>query len=229
MRAIALDDEPLGLDVIKTFCERTDDLQLEQTFTEPTRALVYLREHKIDLLFLDVRMPGMSGIEFYKAVGQNTMVIFTTAYSEYAVEGFNLSAIDYLLKPIQYDRFAKAVNKAREYYEYLDKQDDSKNRYLFLRIDYSLVKIDTHDIVYIEGLDNYLKIHLRAGKPLIVRMSLKAMSEQLPEERFQRVHRSYIVSVNDILSVRNKTIHTELADIPVGTNYESVVDKIINL
>lgn len=227
MQAIAIDDEPLALDVIRAFCDRTASVSLDKVFTEPTEALKYLRKHPVDLLFLDVRMPAMSGLDFYKALGQNAMVIFTTAYSEYAVEGFNLSAIDYLLKPILYERFVQAIGKAEDYQRFLHSKD-SQPQYLFLRIDYSLVKLAVGDIVYIEGLDNYLKIHVRNGKPLVVRMSMKAMNEKLHEQQFLRVHRSYIISTKDIESVRNKQITIGGAIIPVGTNYEQVVRDMMN-
>lgn len=226
IKAIALDDEPLALDVIRAFCDRTDIVELVKTFTGPTEAMKYMRKHPVDLLFLDVRMPAMSGIDFYKAVGQSTMVIFTTAYSEYAVEGFNLSAVDYLLKPIQFDRFMQAVNKATEYDNFLHNKETGEERYLFLRIDYSLVKLSIDDIVYVESMDNYLKIHTRNGKPLLVRMSMKAIADKLPEQKFMRVHRSYIVSVNDIVSIRNKNIQIGEVKIPVGINYEAAVEQL---
>lgn len=227
INAIALDDEPLALDVISAFCGRVEGVELQKVFTEPTEAMKHLRKYPVDLIFLDVRMPAMSGIEFYKAVAQDTMVIFTTAYSEYAVEGFNLSAIDYLLKPIQYERFEQAIKKAKDYYSFLHQNNVSEQAFIFLRIDYGLVKLAVADIIYIEGLDNYLKIHLRNSKPLVVRMSMKAMIEKLPQSQFVRVHRSYIISIADIISVRNKTIQLNGVEIPVGVNYEQVVDRLM--
>lgn len=227
INAIALDDEPLALDVISAFCGRVEGVELQKVFTEPTEAVKHLRKYPVDLIFLDVRMPAMSGIEFYKAVAQDTMVIFTTAYSEYAVEGFNLSAIDYLLKPIQYERFEQAIKKAKDYYSFLHQNNVSEQAFIFLRIDYGLVKLAVADIIYIEGLDNYLKIHLRNSKPLVVRMSMKAMIEKLPQSQFVRVHRSYIISIADIISVRNKTIQLNGVEIPVGVNYEQVVDRLM--
>lgn len=226
MHAIAIDDEPLALNVIKSHCDKTGLLQLEKTFTSPTEALRYIKQYPVDLIFLDVRMPGMSGLEFSKAIGQHSMVIFTTAYSEYAVEGFNLNAVDYLLKPIEYSRFEQAVNKATEYRKFLQSKESS-DQYLFLRIDYSLVKLAIDDIVYIEGLDNYLKIHVRNDKPLIVRMSMKAMNEKLPGGKFIRVHRSYIISIADIISIRNKQIAVGDIQVPVGTNYEQAVKGLM--
>lgn len=229
INAIAIDDEPLALNVIKAFCYNLDFIDLKATFTETSEALKYLRNYPVDLLFLDIKMPAMSGIDFYKSVPHKTMVIFTTAYSEYAVDGFNLSAIDYLLKPFENERFLQAVNKANEYYKYLNKQEISSNQYLFVRADYSLVKIALSDIIYIEGLDNYLKIHLLNNKPLIARMSMKAVMDKLPENDFLRVHRSYIVSFSKVNFVRNKIIHIADVEIPIGTNYNDVVAERFGL
>jgi DNA-binding LytR/AlgR family response regulator len=225
--AIAIDDEPLGLVIIKAFCSRVESIDLQKTFTEPNEALKHIQKYPVDLLFLDIQMPSISGIDLYKAVGQNTMVIFTTAYSQYAVEGFNLSAIDYLLKPFDFERFKKAVDKAQEYHTYLRKEDKASNPYLFIRADYSLVKIALADIIYIEGLDNYLKIHLKNAKPLVARMSMKNMIDKLPEKDFIRVHRSYIVSIADIKMVRNKTVYLSNAEVPVGANYADALQQVI--
>lgn len=226
MIAIAVDDEPLALSIIKTFCNKIDFIDLKQAFTEASDALNYLNTHHVDLLFLDINMPSISGIEFYKKAPKNVMVIFTTAFSEYAVEGFNLNAIDYLLKPFSFDRFVASAEKAKEYYNYLHKNEKGAAQYIFLRIDYSMVKIALADITYIEGLDNYIKIHLSTGKNLLVRMSMKSIADKLPEGEFIRVHRSYIVPLSKVISVRNKIIHLDKTEIPVGTNY---VDEVMKL
>ncbi len=229
MIAIAVDDEPLALTIIKTFCSKIDFIDLKQCFTETTDALKYLNTNHVDVLFLDINMPSLSGIEFYKKAPKNVMVIFTTAYSEYAVEGFNLSAIDFLLKPFSYDRFLAAAEKAKEYYNYLHRADNAAPQYIFLRVDYSMVKIALADITYIEGLDNYIKIHLSNGKNILVRMSMKGIAEKLPATEFVRVHRSFIVPLNKVLSVRNKIIHLDKAEIPVGTNYVDEVTKLFGV
>lgn len=225
--AIAIDDEPLALDVIKAFCDKVDFIDLQRTFTEANEALRHIRKYPVDLLFLDIQMPAISGIELYKTLAQQSMVIFTTAYSEYAVEGFNLNAIDYLLKPFEFERFKKAVDKAQEYKNYLRKDDTTSNQYLFIRADYSLVKIALSDILYIEGLDNYLKIHLKNAKPIVARMSMKNMIEKLPEKDFIRVHRSYIINVNSIKTVRNKVIYIDDVEIPIGANYTDALHQIV--
>ncbi|HEY1031126.1 MAG TPA: LytTR family DNA-binding domain-containing protein [Flavipsychrobacter sp.] len=223
--AIALDDEPLALVIVKQFCSRIDFIDLKKTFTETEEALAYLKENPVDLLFLDIKMPAISGIDFYKMAGQDTMVIFTTAHSEYAIEGFNLNAIDYLLKPFDFNRFKHAVTKAQDFYNYSKDKTDEPKPFLFIRADYSMVKIELKDILFIEGLDNYLKIHLDNAKPITARMSMKTMIEKLPAKDFLRVHRSYIVPLNKIQSVRNKTIQLPNKEIPVGTNYVDIVQQ----
>lgn len=225
MTAIAIDDDPLALTVISTFCGHLKSIDLKQTFTETGDALKYLHSNPVDMIFLDINMPSISGIEFYKKVPKNIMVIFTTAHTEYAVEGFNLSAIDYLLKPFSFDRFCAAVEKANEYYNYTHQKEPSQ-QYLFLRVDYSMVKLQLSDIKYIEGLDNYIKIHQENGKSLLVRMSMKGIAEKLPANEFIRVHRSFIVPLRKVNSLRNKIIHIGKTEIPVGTNYVDDVTKL---
>jgi DNA-binding LytR/AlgR family response regulator len=217
MTAIALDDEMPALKVIENFCWQVDFIDLRKTFTSTTKAKDYLDKYPVDLLFLDINMPAVSGIDFYKSIHQDTMVIFTTAYSEYAVEGFNLKAVDYLLKPFKYDRFLQAVDKARDYYELTKGKTEQK--YLFIRADYSLIKVDFDDILYVEAMDDYLRIRLKAQKPVVARMTMKAMEEKLPKGEFVRVHRSYIVSIGKIENVRARTVFVEGKEIPVSKGY----------
>lgn len=228
IKAIAIDDEPLALNVIEEFCRSTGFIDLQKTFTRPSEALKHLRKFPTDLIFLDIRMPSMSGFELHELLPQETMVIFTTAFSEYAVEGFNLSAVDYLLKPYTYERFMKAAEKANEYYQFLNQKTTSPTQYLFIRADYSLVKIPIADIRYIEGLDDYIRIFLPGRKPVVARMTLKAILEKLPARDFVRVHRSFIVPLTQIQTVRNKTIHLEDAKIPIGLSYEEEFFKRFN-
>jgi DNA-binding LytR/AlgR family response regulator len=221
IKAIAIDDELPALKLMENFCEQIDFITLEKTFNKPGEALKYVSKFPVDLLFLDIQMPSLNGIEFYKAVKQDTMVIFTTAYSDYAVEGFTLKAMDYLLKPFTFERFEQAVNKANEYYNLSHQQGiQSADQFLFIRADYSLVKITIADILFIEGLDDYLKIHQANQKPVVARMTMKAMLEKLPAKEFIRVHRSFIVPFSRIENVRNKIITIAGNEIPVGTSYE---------
>ena len=217
--AIAVDDEPPALRILEAFCAQTDFIQLQKTFTMPNEALKYLRKFPVDLLFLDIHMPSLSGIDFYRSVSQDTLVIFTTAHSQYAVEGFNLKATDYLLKPFTFDRFRQAVDHAREKFTRTQTPREEP-AYLFIRADYSLVKIDLADILLVEGLDDYLKIYLANTKTVVARMTMKAMAEKLPDADFIRIHRSFIVPFGKIESVRNKTVKIAGRDIPLGNSYE---------
>jgi DNA-binding LytR/AlgR family response regulator len=221
LTAIAIDDEPPALRVIAHFCSQVDFIDLQKTFSRTDEALHYLESNSIDLLFLDINMPSMSGIEFYKAIPQEIMVIFTTAYAEYAVEGFNLSAIDYLLKPFTFERFLQGVNKAKEYQLFLQKNKAQTPQYLFIKADYSVYKIAFADILFIEGLDDYLKIHIENNKPVVARMTMKAMVEKLPSDGFIRVHRSFIIPFHRIENVRNKFITLADEEIPIGASYET--------
>lgn len=225
IQCIAIDDEPLALELVSTFCDDIDFINLQKTFTKTSDALKYIKENPVDLLFLDIRMPDISGIDFYKNLEEKTMVIFTTAYSEYAVEGFNLNAVDYLLKPYEPERFRKAVNKAKEFYDY-NKKEINETNFIFVRADYSLIKIDCTEILYIESIDDYLRIHLSGKKPIMTLSTLKAIEDKLPATDFIRVHRSYIVALNKIESVRGKNIQLPNTEIPISNKYEAEFFKV---
>lgn len=217
--AIAIDDEPLALKVIESHCEKTDFINLQKTFTHPTEALKYLRKYPVDLLFVDIQMPSMNGITLVKSIQQNTMIIFTTAFSEYAVVSYELNAIDYLLKPVNFKRFNQAINKANAYYNYINKQNHSEDKHIFIRADYSLVNILLSDILYIEGLSDYLKIFIRDRKTVVARLTMNEMVEKLPFKDFIRVHRSFILPFNRIESVRSNSITIPEREIPIGKTY----------
>ena len=225
IKAIAIDDEPLALKVIENFCEKVDFIALQKTFNKPGEALKYVNKFPVDLLFLDINMPSINGIEFYKEIKQNTMVIFTTAYTEYAVEGFNLNAVDYILKPFTFERFLLAVNKASDYFNYQAQKESTGAQFIFVRADYSLLKINIANILYIEGLDDYLKIHIENQKTVVTRMTMKALLEKLPAKDFIRTHRSFIVPLSRIEGVRNKTISIAGIEIPIGASYEEPIFK----
>jgi DNA-binding LytR/AlgR family response regulator len=227
IKAIAIDDELPALQIIDIFCSKVDFLQLDKTFNKPTDALKYINKYPVDLLFLDINMPSLTGIELYKNIRQETMVIFTTAYSDYAVEGFNLNAIDFLLKPFTFERFLQAANKAAQHQQIKLSTQPAVN-YIYIRADYSLIKIDTNDILFIEGLDDYLKIHLRDQKPVVARMTLKSIVDKLPEDNFVRIHRSYVAAIDKISSIRGKMISIAGEDLPVSSSYEENFLKRIN-
>ena len=217
IKAVAVDDELPSLEIIKDFCERIPGLSLEKTFNKPTLALQYLKQNPADLLFLDINMPALNGLEFSRILASKTNIIFTTAYSEYAVEGFNLNAVDYLLKPFTFQRFQQAIEKAMLF---IKNAETNASSFITLRINYGLVNVSIDSILFIEGLDDYLKIHLSDQKPIVVRMTMKAMLEKLPADKFIRVHRSFIIPLSRISSVRNKIIRIGHEEIPLGSSYE---------
>jgi DNA-binding LytR/AlgR family response regulator len=221
IKAIAVDDELPALQVVEIFCNQAGGIELERTFNKPTDAIRYISKYPVDLIFLDINMPSLNGIEFVKAIRQETMVIFTTAYSDYAVDGFNLNAVDFLLKPFSLERFQQAVRKAAEHFSMQkQKADGAEPGFLYIRADYRLIKIDLKDILYIESLDDYLKIHLEEQKPIVARMTMKTIIEKLPPQRFMRIHRSYIVSAERIKSIRGKQVQLEACELPIGNSYE---------
>ena len=217
---IAIDDEPLALDILSEFCSKVEQLDLKRSFTDTEEAARFLRKFPVDLIFLDIQMPHINGIDFYRQHGANKMVIFSTAFSEYAVEGFNLNAVDYLLKPIDFRRFQQAAQKAQDYHNYMHASDQKEHRYLFVRSEYSLVKIAFTEIEYIETLDDYLKIHVEGRKPILTKMNLKNVMSRLDAREFIRVHRSYIIPLGRIVSVRNKTIRLSNIEVPIGVKFE---------
>jgi two-component system, LytTR family, response regulator len=228
---MAIDDEPLALEILKKYIAKIYFLDLKGTFTDPFEAKKVLDENPVDILFLDIQMPDINGIEFSKTINKkNTAVVFTTAYSEYAVDGFNVDAIDYLLKPIEYDRFLKSVYKAKEYVDYLGSQE-MQDGYIFVKSDYQMVKINLKDILYIEGLDDYIKIYL-PQKSILTLMTLKTIAQKLPSKEFLRIHRSYIVPVTRIENISKSKIKIADKEIPIGVSYSesffAAMDKKIN-
>jgi len=229
IKAVAIDDESIALKVIENFCKDIDFITLEKTFSDAKEGLKYLNKFPVDLLFLDIDMPHMNGIELYKQLKQGTMVIFITSRADYAVEGFNLMAVDYLLKPFNYDRFLQATKRANDLLNFNlqnDKQNDSK--FLFIRADFSLLKILITDIIYIEALDDYLKIYIQDQKTLVARMTMKSILEKLPSNKFIRVHRSFIVAVQRIQALRSKTVLVDRLEVPLGGSYIEEVNKVFH-
>lgn len=231
MRCIAVDDEPLALELMETYIVQVPGLELLTTFTDAISAWGFLKKNQVDLVFLDIQMPDINGIQLAKSLDRkNPMVIFTTAYSKYAVEGFNVEAVDYLLKPFEFSRFMIAVNKAREQKALKDTapvvEDDQA---IFVKSDYQNVRIATRDIQYIEGFDDYIRIHVDTGKSIYTLMSLKSMLEKLPSTDFLRVHRSYIVPVKRIKRIHNQQVQLGDKEIPIGKSYVDAVRTFLNI
>lgn len=222
IKAIALDDEILALKIIENYAGKIEDLTLEKVFNIQSDAQKYLNKFPVDLIFLDIEMPSKNGMDFYKNISQNTKVIFTTAYSEYAVDAFNINAVDYLLKPFSFERFKSAVEKVN-----INAENDEV-KYLSIRADYKLHKINFNDIQLIEGLDDYIQIHLKDNTKITARSSMKNIMEKLSEKDFLRVHRSYIVPVNNIKTIVNRNIHIGDFIIPIGETYKEDVMRVVN-
>jgi two-component system, LytTR family, response regulator len=220
IKAIAIDDEPPALSILESFCSGNSIISLEKTFTRTDEALKFLRKYPVDLIFLDIQMPSVSGIEFLKLVEQNTMIVFTTAFSEYAVEGFNLNAVDFLLKPFSKVRFEKTIEKIIQYRKLVQSVSVQDSGFLFIRADYSLIKVCIADILYVEGLDDYLKIYIPNHRPIVARFTMKAMLEKLPSTEFIRVHRSFIIPLSRIKSIQKKSVDIGERTIPIGLSYQ---------
>jgi DNA-binding LytR/AlgR family response regulator len=232
IRCLAIDDETPALDILEDNIRQVPFLQLVGRCKNAYAAMEALQQQPVDLLFLDIEMPGISGLGFLKSLGEKPMVIFITAYRNYAVEGFDLDVLDYLIKPVAFDRFLKAVNKALEYQGFKHREEAPPNHFpdfVFVHTEYQLTKILLHDIVYIEGLRNYIKIHLSgSGKPILSKLSLKAIEDRLPPAKFARVHKSFIVMLDKISSVRNDTIQIGQRDIPLSRSCREDFLKKIN-
>ncbi|MBS1575226.1 MAG: response regulator transcription factor [Bacteroidetes bacterium] len=231
LRCIAIDDEPLALELLEDNISKVPYLQLLSSCNNPVEAMKVLQEQPIDLIFLDIQMPGLTGIQFLQSLTQKPMAILITAYEKYALEGFNLDVVDYLVKPVSLDRFIKACNKAWELYQLRRKpaaqSTESLQDYIFVNVDYSLLKVVLNDIVWIEGLKDYIRIHLKSSnKPVITRMGMKAIEDELPASRFIRIHKSYIVSKNHITAVRKNSVFLEETELPVSDNYRDVITAI---
>jgi len=220
---VAIDDEPLALNLIREYARQFPVLQLVQTFDDAIAGAEFLRQHPVDLLFIDINMPDVTGTDLVRSLVNKPMVIFTTAYKQFALEGFELDAIDYLLKPIAPERFSKAVAKAVEYYTFKNSVNTDKAESLFVRSGYELVKINLSDIEYIESLDDYLKIHRTNGKPVMTLMTVKAVLEKLPSLAFKRIHRSYIISLSHVRSVANRKVRLPHAELPVSDRYADFI------
>lgn len=219
INAIAIDDEPMALNVIQSLCDQCDFINLQRTFTKPSEALKHIAKFPIDLIFVDIHMPSISGINLVKSLPQNIMVIFTTAFAQYAAASYELNAIEYLVKPINQKRFTQAVNKAHDFYNYNQRNVETNDKYIFIRADFSLVKILLSDILYIEGLADYLKVHVKDRKTIVSRMTMKDMIEKLPALEFVRVHRSYILPFSKIESVKGSEITIGEHVFPIGRTF----------
>jgi two-component system, LytTR family, response regulator len=231
LRCIAIDDEPLALELLVDNISKVPFLELVAQCNNPMEAIRVVQEQKPDLIFLDIQMPGITGLQLLQGLTNRPMAIFITAYEKYALDSYNLDVIDYLVKPVSIDRFIKACNKALELHELKTAQKQltpaTQTDYIFVNVEYSLVKVVLSDIIYIEGMKDYIRIHLHnSNKPIVTRMNMKAMEDQLPKERFLRIHKSYIVSIDFITSFRKNSVFLDKTELPVGEAYRESIDHL---
>lgn len=230
---IAIDDEPLALGLIVSYIQKTPFLDLLAEFDNPIDAAEFLQDNEIQLLFLDIQMPDLTGVEFARTLNEACKVIFTTAYDKYAIEGFQLHALDYLLKPISYEVFLTSVTHVKKYFDLLESQSSDKpiaadENYMFVKADYQLHRIEYSDILYLEGLKDYIKLYTKGlAQPIVFHATMKSAEEKLPSELFVRVHRSYIVSREKIKTIERDHILFGHKRIPISKQYKSAFHEFI--
>ncbi len=233
---LAVDDEPLALSILKKYIGSVESLELVGTCENAVQALQMLQQYKVDLIFLDIQMPQIMGTDFIRTLKKSPKIIFTTAFRKYAIEEFELDAVDYLLKPISFERFLKAVNKVLQtaldapdsMYHISESVSESTRGYLYFRVDRKMVKVFLHEILYVEGFSDYVKI-VTATKTLITKQLVSALEETLPKEIFIRIHRSYIISIDKINSYNADIIVIGTAELPIGRLFKQNVIKKLQL
>jgi two-component system response regulator LytT len=229
---IAIDDEPLALQLVTGYIEKTPGLKLVGLFDNPIDATEFLRDMKVDLIFIDIQMPDLSGIEFTRLMEKGPKVIFTTAFEKYALEGYKLEIVDYLLKPFSYEEFLAAVQKVQKILSLEQKaliKVDANNEFLFLKSEYKIKRINFNDILYIEGLKDYVKVFTRNQvKPVLSLTSLKSLEAKLPSNKFMRVHRSFIVNLEKIDTIERSRIVFEKTYIPVSDQYKDKFQEYLD-
>ena len=232
INCLIVDDEPIALDILESYVRKTPFLELKGRCNGVVEALQQMQHQSIDLLFLDIQMPDVNGIEFSRTLSDKVKVIFTTAFEQYALEGFKVNALDYLLKPFNYQEFLKAAMKAKTWFDLVESKASSPavtKDSLLVNSDYKLVKINLKDVLYFEGLKDYVKIYLEgATRPVMTLMTLKSLEEQLPVEQFMRVHRSYIVNLDWINAIERSAILIDKASIPIADKYKDQFNDFLS-
>ena len=224
MRCIIIDDEPLARELLEDNVRHVSRLHLVASCRNAAEAMQIMQDQAIDLVFCDIKMPAINGLQFVSNMQQKPMVIFTTAYKKFAFEGFELEALDYLLKPIALERFSAAVNKAVDFARYKNSEKNGGDESIYVHSEYRMIKINIKDIEYIESMQDYIKIHLTGiEKPVLTLLPMKNVLERLPAGQFERIHRSYIVAVKHIQSIYNRKIQLKNIELPVGNNFADFI------
>lgn len=221
MKCVAIDDEPLGLDLLAAYCKKISNIDLVAKFTDVDKAKEYILKNEADLLFLDIQMPDLNGLDFYKEFGKDKLVIFTTAFSEYAYEGFNVNAVDYLVKPFDFNRFLASYNKAIEAHHLKNKIHE---QFISVKSDSKIYNLKASEIVFIESKDDYVKIYFVDGKYLLSKITTKGILAILPKE-FIRVHRSFIINKNHVNNISTYSIMVNHIEVPIGKNYKIELEE----
>ncbi|WET04536.1 LytTR family DNA-binding domain-containing protein [Flavobacterium sp. YJ01] len=237
MKCVIIDDEPLAVELLQDFVKKVDSLELINSFNNAIDAVSFINQNNVDLVFLDIQMPHFSGIDFLNTIEKKPLVIFTTAYSDYAVEGFNLGAVDYLVKPIPFHRFLKAVVRAQQVLQPLTPQAISENTnapeieqdFMFVRAEYENVKLNFADILFIEGLKDYVKIYTTDNKFTLTLISLIKLENLLSSKGFARIHRSYIINIKHVKSIQKNKVLISDKRIPISESYKNTFFEKINL
>lgn len=230
LNCIIIDDEPLAAELLASYARKTLFLNLIGVFNSAVEGIKVIRENRVDLIFLDIQMPELSGLEFAKILPKETKIIFTTAFSQYAVDGYKANAVDYLMKPVSYDDFLAGSNRALEWFRSVRQSENaSDDRFIFVKSEYKLVKIMFDDILYIEGLKDYVKIYLTDGRdPVMSLMNMKKIEESLPKPEFMRIHRSYIVHMRKIEGIDRFRVVIGNAILPISDSYKTTIQDYLD-
>lgn len=228
IQCIAIDDEPLSLDIVETFSQQLEEINFLGSFTDIAKAAEFLKTHEVDLLFLDIQMPDLNGLDFYKKYGKGKMVIFITAFSEFAFEGFNVQAVDFLVKPFDRFRFETAVNKAKDFMKLKALTGEKEPEYVTIKSDYKFNLVNIQDILYVESKDDYVKFILKGNRFILSKMTTKTTQDMLPEHSFMRVHRSFIVNRHYLTHLSARSVVVAGVTLPIGKKYKDEVMESIN-
>jgi two-component system, LytTR family, response regulator len=233
LRCLAIDDEPLALELLEDNIKHLPFLELASKCSNAMEAMKIMQQQEVDLIFLDIQMPGLTGLQFIQSMKRRPLIILVTAYEKFALDGFNLDVVDYLVKPVALERFIKACYKALDLYRinhHIPVANESTPGYFFINVDYKMLKVEFDDMVWVEGFKDYLKIHLKSSAtPVVARMSMKNMEEQLPVSQFMRIHKSYILSKKAITAVKKNSVYMNTLELPVGDSYKEQVNAFVKI